>query len=127
MTGIEQILQTTGRGITDFQAERIRSAGQELRFQDLLAEKMNGREEIRVSRHASVRMEERGVVMSEELKSELSAAMDTAERKGARNALLIGDRNYYIVNIPNRTIVTAVTKDEMKENVFTNIDSAVLI
>ena len=41
--------------------------------------------------------------------------------------MIMVDRVAYLVSVENRTVVTAVDDDSMKENVFTNIDSAVFM
>ena len=119
MNGIQGLRQTAG-----LKTERNKASGGNGSFGQILTEKLN-QEKLRVSRHASERMEERGVVLSDELKEGLSAAVETAEKKGARNALVIGEASVFIVNVPGRVVVTAVTKEEMKDNIFTNIDSAI--
>ena len=50
-----------------------------------------------------------------------------AERKGSRESLLLMDRTAYVVNVPSRTVVTAVDSEAMKEKTFTNIDSAIFL
>ncbi len=97
----------------------------ETSFQKLLNEKLQEQEGIRFSRHASERMEERGMEVTEGLLHSLSDAVHRAGEKGAKDTLVIGNSGMYIVNVPNKVVITAVRKDEMKENIFTNIDSAV--
>ncbi len=94
-------------------------------FQTLLDEKLKQKEQIRFSKHAAERMEERGIEMTEEILDSLSEAVHRAGEKGARETLIIGANGMYIVNIPNKVVVTTVSRDEMKGNIFTNIDSAV--
>jgi flagellar operon protein len=50
-----------------------------------------------------------------------------AEAKGARESLMVMGDTAFIVNIPNRTVITAVNSGQLKDNVFTNIDSAVIV
>lgn len=57
----------------------------------------------------------------------LDEAVQKARTKGSKDVVVIGDRGAFIVNIPNNTVITMMTEREMKENIFTNIDSAVLI
>ena len=57
----------------------------------------------------------------------LDEAVQKARTKGSKDVVVIGDRRAFIVNIPNNTVITMMTEREMKENIFTNIDSAVLI
>ena len=53
--------------------------------------------------------------------------MHQLEAKGARDALLLRNDAAFVVNIPSRTVVTAMGQGELQERVFTNIDSAMLV
>ena len=57
----------------------------------------------------------------------LNRAVDTARQKGSKDTVILQGRDAYIVNVPNNIVVTMVPYQEMKENIFTNIDSVVLI
>ena len=81
---------------------------------------------VQFSKHAAQRMQSRGMEMTPGLLSNLNHAVQKARDKGSKDAVLIGDKSAFIVNIPNNTIITMMTEREMKENIFTNIDSAVL-
>ncbi len=84
--------------------------------------------ELQTSKHATDRMNERGVDFTENLQLELQKAVDKAREKGASNdVVVIGRDNAFIVNVKNNTIVTTMDLLEMKEHVFTNIDSAVIM
>ncbi len=56
----------------------------------------------------------------------LQLAVNRAEEKGARDSLVLLRDMAFIVSVPNRTVVTAMDSEHLKENVFTNIDSAVI-
>ncbi|HWQ78040.1 MAG TPA: TIGR02530 family flagellar biosynthesis protein [Anaerovoracaceae bacterium] len=94
-------------------------------FQEILSEQLNQR--ISFSKHASQRTEERNIQISENDLNRLEDACDRAKQKGIRDALIVMDDSAYIVNAPNRVVITVVDKNEMKSNVFTNIDGAVFI
>ena len=81
---------------------------------------------IQFSKHAAQRMQSRGMEVTPGLLSNLNQAVQRARDKGSKDAVLIGDKSAFIVNIPNNTVITMMTEREMKENIFTNIDSAVL-
>jgi flagellar operon protein len=49
-----------------------------------------------------------------------------AASKGARESLVLLDQTAFVVSVPNRTVITVVDKENLKQNVFTNIDSAVI-
>ncbi|WNR46650.1 TIGR02530 family flagellar biosynthesis protein [Paenibacillus roseipurpureus] len=82
---------------------------------------------IRFSHHAEVRIKERGIQLKPEQLEKLNKAIDKAASKGAKDALMIVAGNGYIVNVPNRTVVTALDGQSMNEHVFTQIDSAMFI
>ncbi|MGG1551143.1 TIGR02530 family flagellar biosynthesis protein [Paenibacillus ferrarius] len=79
------------------------------------------------SHHAEVRLRERGIQLKPEQLEKLNTAIDKAASKGAKDALMIMAGNGYIVNVPNRTVVTALDEHAMNEHVFTQIDSAMII
>jgi len=80
---------------------------------------------IKFSGHAAKRLETRNIQLSESEMSKLQEAVGKAEAKGSRDSLVMINDKAFIVNIPNRTVVTAVEVAEGNENVFTNIDSVV--
>lgn len=82
---------------------------------------------LQLSKHALQRMQSRGMEMTPGLMNNLDAAVQKARAKGSKDVVVIGDRSAFIVNVPNNTVITMMTDGEMKENIFTNIDSAVLI
>jgi flagellar operon protein len=82
---------------------------------------------IKFSNHAIERIRSRGIQMGPEVMTKLSEAVDRAEKKGSKETLVLMDNAALIVNIKNKTVVTAMDKNMMKENVFTNIDSTVIL
>lgn len=101
---------------------------QQISFEAVLNQKYNGKnQELQLSKHAKERVEERGIDVDTQLMTTLNQAAETARVKGAINTVMIGQDAAFVVNIPNGIIVTAISAEELKNNVFTNIDSAVLI
>lgn len=96
-------------------------------FQSLLSEQLAKNSPLQFSKHAQERVDQRGIALTEDLLSSLSDAVSKAREKGARDVVIIDAAHAFIVNIPNNTVITTVTDREMRENVFTNIDSAVII
>ena len=82
-------------------------------------------EKIKISAHASKRLESRNIELSDVHMERLNEAVERAETKGAQDSLVMMDDTAFIVNIPNKTVVTALSMEDSKENVFTNIDSVV--
>ncbi len=79
------------------------------------------------SQHALNRLQERGIVLGDQEIDRLEGAVQKAAAKGAKESLILMDNVAYVVNIANRKVITAVDDAHRKENVFTNIDSAVLV
>ena len=82
---------------------------------------------VHFSKHAVQRVQERGIEMTDNLLNDLNQAVQKARAKGARDVVIIGESGAFIVNVPNNVVVTTMSGTEMKENIFTNIDSAVLM
>ena len=57
----------------------------------------------------------------------LQDAVLRAQAKGSRESLVMMDKAAFVVSIRNRTVITAVDQESMRQNVFTNIDSAVIV
>lgn len=100
---------------------------QGLSFQDILKNKTNVDTELKFSKHASVRLEQRGIQLTAGQMERLSDATAKAGQKGIRDSLVIVDELAFIVNVPNHTVVTAMESTEAISNVFTNIDGAVIM
>ncbi|MDW8075264.1 MAG: TIGR02530 family flagellar biosynthesis protein [Bacteroidota bacterium] len=84
-------------------------------------------EKLRFSAHAQARLMSRGVGLTSEDMARLEDAVAKAERKGARDAFVMLRDMVFIVSIKNRTVITALKADQAQENIFTNIDAAVLV
>ena len=72
-------------------------------------------------------MEERNIYLNEEDKTRLENAVSKISQKGGKDSLIMMDNVAYVVNIPNRTVVTAMDNQNLKENIFTQIDSAMIL
>lgn len=82
-------------------------------------------EKVKFSNHALKRLEERQINLSSDEMQKITSAVEKAEMKGAKDSLVMMNSTAFIVNIPNRTVITAMPVSESSENVFTNIDSVV--
>jgi flagellar operon protein len=83
-------------------------------------------EGLEFSGHAKDRLESRSISMGKADMHRLQEAVSRAEQKGSRDSLVIDGDQAFLVNIPNKTVVTAVDMMELRDKVFTNIDSTVL-
>jgi len=94
-------------------------------FADLLRSKLQT-QELTVSKHAQARAIQRGINLSEEVMQRLGSAAQTASDRGLNDTLVIMDQNAFLINAPNRVVITMVDSRD-KETVFTNIDGAVIV
>lgn len=95
-------------------------------FQEIL-ESTQGSREVRFSKHAAQRLSNRNIELTKDQKERLQAGTAKASQKGIRESLVLVDQLAFIVNIPNNTVVTAMQQNGTDENIFTNIDGAVII
>ncbi|EXG83383.1 flagellar operon protein [Clostridium sp. ASBs410] len=96
-------------------------------FGDVLKKRIGSQDELQFSRHATERVNQRGIEMSEPFLADLRSAVEKARSKGAKDVVIISEKGAFIVNVPNNTVVTTISGSELKENIFTNIDSAILL
>lgn len=94
-----------------------------LTFQEILEQKNS----IKFSKHAAGRLMDRNISLTEEQLTRLNDGAKKAGQKGIRDSLVIVDELAFIVNVPNNTVVTAMDSTETTENVFTNINGAVIM
>lgn len=92
------------------------------RFDAIFKEEL---EKVKFSNHALKRLESRNIQLGENELAKIQDAVEKAEAKGSKDSLVMMDSTAFIVNIPNRTVVTAIDVVNSSENVFTNIDSVV--
>ena len=81
---------------------------------------------VKFSSHALQRVERRGIDVGPETLGRLTEGLERAAGKGSRASVVLVDSTAFVVSVPNRTVITAVDREHMKEQVFTNIDSAVI-
>ena len=123
-TSIEQV---TGEYLRSAKSSRADNSSQ-ASFEEILRKKQNQRSsELKFSKHASMRLEERNISLTEEQNARLEDGVAKAGEKGIRESLVMMDSLAFIVNVPNKTVVTAMDQAETKNNIFTNIDGAVII
>jgi flagellar operon protein len=79
------------------------------------------------SQHAQDRLKSRGISLSSDDMKKLEGAVDSVAQKGGKDSLVLVGDAALVVSVKNRTVVTALDRNAMQGNVFTNIDSAVII
>ena len=94
-------------------------------FEQALNQAMGG---VKFSQHAMQRLQTRNINMTPAQMDQLKTAVDKAAQKGARESLILMNNDLaLVVSVTNRTVITAMDGSSIKDNVFTNIDSAVIV
>lgn len=142
MKGIEKqftsIQQMTDQYLTQ-KNDAAADAGSRVSFEEVLRQTSQTKTEylkdtatagispLKFSKHASMRLQNRNINLSREQNERLETGVRKAGEKGIHDSLVIVDSLAFIVNIPNKTVVTALEKSEADESIFTNIDGAVIM
>lgn len=96
-------------------------------FNELLKSRIQNQSGLSFSAHASNRLEQRNISLTDSDRSLLENAVNKLSEKGGRESLIRVNNISYVVNIANRTVITAMDDQESSDNVFTNIDSAMIV
>ena len=127
--GYLSIEQLTGRYLTGSGKAEAQKTADGISFRQIL-EQTEVREtegNVKFSKHALGRLSDRRIELSDSQLMRLNAGAKKAEQKGIRESLVLVDQLAFIVNVPSQTVVTAMDRTETTENVFTNINGAVIM
>ena len=91
------------------------------------ADNNSSTEGLKFSKHAANRLNDRNIELTSEQMDRLNQGTVQAREKGIKDSLILIDQLAFIVNVPNHTVVTAMDQTETKNNIFTNIDGAVIV
>jgi flagellar operon protein len=81
---------------------------------------------LKFSAHAQTRIQSRQIPVTAQDVQRIEGAVQRAAGKGSRDSLVLLDNAAFVVSVTNKTVITVVDRDNLKDNVFTNIDSAVI-
>ena len=95
-------------------------------FGKILSQIEEQREGVKFSKHASNRLSDRNIQLTQDQMNRLNDARNQASAKGINESLILVDQLAFIVNVQNGTVVTAMDSQETGSNIFTNIDGAVI-
>jgi flagellar operon protein len=99
-------------------------------FQELFQKHVDNaadKSDLQISKHAAKRLEERNLSIDSSEYLKLKEAVNKLQSKGGKESLVVTSNAAYIVDVNKNKIVTAIDKEKMSENVFTNIDSTVFV
>ena len=116
-----------GKPIPPQRPAENRNTGNGTSFDAVFQEELSRQSGVKFSKHAMERLQTRNIKLSNEDLSKINEAVNKAAEKGVKETLIIMGSSAFIANVKNKTIITAATEDNLKNNVFTNIDGAVII
>ncbi|MGN0654534.1 MAG: TIGR02530 family flagellar biosynthesis protein [Oscillospiraceae bacterium] len=122
--GISQV--TTGNAVhIPHSAEETANSPFAQKLKEKLSEQPGG---VEFSKHAIERLEDRNIDIGEgDMLERLNKAVEVAQEKGARDTLVLVDETAFVVSIKNNKVITTLSEEDMQGNIFTNIDSTVIM
>ncbi len=100
------------------------SGNSNIQFDQVLLQQLSG---VKFSQHALQRLQSRNIQFGQDELVKLNGAIDKAAQKGAKESLVLMNNLALVVSVKNKTVITAMDGNSIKDNVFTNIDSAVIV
>jgi len=125
LNSVEQIQAQAQR--QQIQQQAVQAADAAHPFESVLQTAVDRGTGLKFSAHAKERLQTRNITFTPGELGRIQGAVEKAASKGARSSLLVMKDVALIVSVTNRTVITAVDGNSLKENVFTNIDSAVIV
>ena len=123
--------QLTDQYLSRTRVQEEKESVNSLSFRDILRQKgMDSRTaagELKFSKHAMNRLNDRNIALDSSQLERLNDGARKAGEKGIRESLVLMDQLAFIVNVPSLTVVTAMDSTATDENIFTNINGAVIV
>lgn len=117
----------SGPSFRDALLREVAGQGITPRMPSPVGQGLGGADGIKFSNHAVERMRTRGISFNPEDLQRLEGAIGKAAAKGSKDSLILMNDSALIVSVKNKTVVTVMDKNALKENVFTNIDSTIVM
>ena len=123
---------SAGKINTQYGSRILNSAGENttanaLSFKEILQSRENeSTSQVKFSKHAANRLNDRNIELTQDQMDRLNQAAAQAGEKGINESLILVDQLAFIVNVPNNTVVTAMDQKDKSNQIFTNIDGAVI-
>ena len=124
-----QISVTTGNAVSP-QTQQPQEAvpAQEGSFAEALRAKIEEKHGVEFSKHAIQRLEERSIDLSEgDTLDRLNKGVEIAADKGSNETLVLVDTTAFVVSVKNNKVITTMSNEDLTGNIFTNIDSTVIM
>lgn len=121
-----KIVAVTSVGTLDY-SNKAKTETKKSNFASLLNNEIERDNSFTISSHAANRIKDRGINLDSNDMKTINEGINKAAGKGCQNSVILYKDTAYVTSIKNRTIVTAVDRESCKENVFTNIDSVIIL
>ncbi|BDR67443.1 TIGR02530 family flagellar biosynthesis protein [Clostridium tetani] len=115
------------KGYANTQSNKSTESLKKTSFDDVLKKEINKEDAFVLSNHAHERLRERNIVLNQQDMKKVNEGINMGEKKGCKEIVILYKDIALVTNIKNRTVITAMAKDESKGNVFTNIDGMVIL
>ena len=96
-------------------------------FKDMFQAEIKDKIELKLSKHAEKRLNDRGIVIDQNKWSQITSKVQEAKKKGVHDSLVVLRDAALVVSAKNNTVITALDRNEAKEQIFTNINGTILI
>lgn len=116
-------IPTTHQPTSHFTKEVEKTNGFERHLQNALDRK----NQLKVSKHATARLEERNIRMTDAEWMRIATKVDEAKKKGVNESLVLTSNAAMIISAKNNTVITAMNRKEATEQIFTNIDGTIIL
>lgn len=90
-------------------------------------EVLTNQEPLKLSKHATERLQKRNIHISEALWQKVGEKVQEARSKGVTDSLVVLNNATLLVSAKNNTVVTALDRNEVDSRIFTNINGAILM
>lgn len=113
--------------IGDIKGSTFQKKGTEndVSFKEILDKAVESKQGYTLSKHAAERLKE--INFTENDMKKIEKGFKLAEDKGAKNSVMVYKDVALVASIENKTVITAVDKNRAESNVFTNVDSVVIL
>lgn len=114
-------------GSTGFQNKKDIASKEQSSFNKILEKQIKKEECFTISSHAAERLNSRNIDFNAADMKKINEGINLADSKGAKQSLILYKDMALITSIKNRTVITAMDKNQNETSVITNIDSVVMI
>ncbi|MBU3111787.1 TIGR02530 family flagellar biosynthesis protein [Clostridium lacusfryxellense] len=117
---------------TEYSAEGLKSKNVKANedkniFSKILDKQIKNEESFTISSHAAQRLNSRNIDFNDDDLKKINEGINMANKKGVKQSLIMYKDMALITSIKNRTVITALDKNESQGKIITNIDSVVMI